>query len=243
MKHQIWCHFGNNMDLLAQLPDNSVDSIVTDPPYGLGKPPDLHRVLADWVKHGHHDIRGKGFMGKEWDAFVPQPAFWKECLRVLKPGGHLLAFAGTRTQHLMATSIQLAGFEIRDMTGWIFGCYSEDTECLTDSGWKNYKDIKIGKDRVLQWDSTKDEFSWHKPKKLYVYDGPKTMVNFANKHTDQLLTENHRVYLKYVTNTRYQFKDYTVVEAGDLKQSWKKMFPVASNLLGGKKVEYPYMIG
>jgi len=82
---------------LRQLPDNSVDSIVTDPPYGLS------------------------FMGKKWDYDVPGVDVWAECLRVLKPGGHLLAFAGTRTQHRMAVRIEDAGFEIRDMIAWVYG--------------------------------------------------------------------------------------------------------------------------
>ena len=77
--------------------DNSVDAIVTDPPYGLS------------------------FMGKKWDYDVPEQAIWEECLRVLKPGGHLLAFAGTRTQHRMAVRIEDAGFEIRDMIAWVYG--------------------------------------------------------------------------------------------------------------------------
>jgi site-specific DNA-methyltransferase (adenine-specific) len=77
--------------------DNSVDSIVTDPPYGLS------------------------FMGKKWDYDVPGEDIWRECLRVLKPGGHLLAFAGTRTQHRMAVRIEDAGFEIRDMIAWVYG--------------------------------------------------------------------------------------------------------------------------
>jgi site-specific DNA-methyltransferase (adenine-specific) len=76
---------------------NSVDSIVTDPPYGLS------------------------FMGKKWDYDVPSKEIWEECLRVLKPGGHLLAFAGTRTQHRMAVNIEDAGFEIRDMIAWVYG--------------------------------------------------------------------------------------------------------------------------
>lgn len=77
--------------------NNSVDSIVTDPPYGLA------------------------FMGKRWDYDVPSVEIWAECLRVLKPGGHLLAFAGTRTQHRMAVRIEDAGFEIRDMIAWVYG--------------------------------------------------------------------------------------------------------------------------
>jgi len=90
-------HSGDCLELLATLPDNSVDSIVTDPPYGLS------------------------FMGKKWDYDVPKVEIWEECMRVLKPGGHLLAFAGTRTQHRMAVRIEDAGFEIRDMIAWVYG--------------------------------------------------------------------------------------------------------------------------
>ena len=90
-------HLGDCLDVLTTLPDNSVDSIVTDPPYGLS------------------------FMGKKWDYDVPSVAIWEQCLRVLKPGGHLLAFAGTRTQHRMACRIEDAGFEIRDMIAWVYG--------------------------------------------------------------------------------------------------------------------------
>jgi DNA modification methylase len=88
---------GNCLDKLKELDDNSVDSIVTDPPYGLS------------------------FMGKKWDYDVPAVNIWEECFRVLKPGGHLLAFAGTRTQHRMAVNIEDAGFEIRDMIAWVYG--------------------------------------------------------------------------------------------------------------------------
>ncbi len=88
---------GNCLDKLKELDDNSVDSIVTDPPYGLS------------------------FMGKKWDYDVPAVNIWEECFRVLKPGGHLLAFAGTRTQHRMAVNIEDASFEIRDMIAWVYG--------------------------------------------------------------------------------------------------------------------------
>lgn len=85
------------LNALRTLPDNSVDSVVTDPPYGLS------------------------FMGKKWDYDVPSVDIWLECLRVLKPGGHLLSFAGTRTQHRIACGIEDAGFEIRDMIAWVYG--------------------------------------------------------------------------------------------------------------------------
>ena len=84
---------------LESLEENSISSIVTDPPYELG------------------------FMGKSWDStgIANDVEFWKECLRVLKPGGHLLAFSGTRTYHRMASAIEDAGFEVRDMIEWVYG--------------------------------------------------------------------------------------------------------------------------
>jgi site-specific DNA-methyltransferase (adenine-specific) len=104
---------GDCLDVLRTLPDNSVDSVVTDPPYGLS------------------------FMGKKWDYDVPASEVWAECLRVLKPGGHLLAFAGTRTQHRMAVRIEDAGFEIRDMIAWVYGSGFPKSHNLKDEwqGW------------------------------------------------------------------------------------------------------------
>lgn len=104
---------GNCLEVLRTLPDNSVDSVVTDPPYGLS------------------------FMGKKWDYDVPTSEIWAECLRVLKPGGHLLAFAGTRTQHRMAVRIEDAGFEIRDMIAWVYGSGFPKSHNLKDEwqGW------------------------------------------------------------------------------------------------------------
>lgn len=90
-------HQGDCLETLRGMADCSVDSIVSDPPYGLS------------------------FMGKKWDYDVPGVDVWSECLRVLKPGGHMLAFAGTRTQHRMAVRIEDAGFEIRDMIAWVYG--------------------------------------------------------------------------------------------------------------------------
>jgi site-specific DNA-methyltransferase (adenine-specific) len=105
---------GDCLEEMKKLEDNSVDSIVTDPPYGLGKEPDIREVMSNWIEKDFHKEYGGGFMGKEWDSFVPSPIYWKECLRVLKPGGHILCFAGTRTQDLMSISLRFAGFEIRD---------------------------------------------------------------------------------------------------------------------------------
>lgn len=114
---------GDCLDALRALPAESVDAIVTDPPYGLSdySTTDLQDCLRAWLAGETYRPRLRGFMGREWDAFVPGPEVWRECLRVLRPGGHLLAFAGSRTQHLMALGIELAGFEIRDMIAWVYG--------------------------------------------------------------------------------------------------------------------------
>jgi DNA modification methylase len=116
-----YLYAGDNLEYLRTLPDNSVDSVVTDPPYGLGKEPDPRKVLAAWLNDEVYQPGGKGFMGKEWDSFVPSPVLWQECLRVLKPGGHMIAFAGTRTYDWIVLGVRLAGFEIRDTISWLYG--------------------------------------------------------------------------------------------------------------------------
>lgn len=121
MTNPVTLHLGDCRDVLATLPDGSIDAVVTDPPYGLGKAPDALAMLRDWLDTGHHDVKGRGFMGREWDAFVPQPVLWREVYRVMKPGAHLVAFAGTRTQDLMGLALRLAGFEIRDCLSWLYG--------------------------------------------------------------------------------------------------------------------------
>ena len=115
---------GDCLDVLRTLPDASVDSVVTDPPYGLTNIDSAHvsETITRWVNGDRTYLPGgSGFMGKAWDAFVPPVAVWDECLRVLKPGGHLLAFAGSRTHDLMTLGIRLAGFELRDSIAWLYG--------------------------------------------------------------------------------------------------------------------------
>jgi DNA modification methylase len=115
---------GDCLDKLKELDDNSIDSIITDPPYGLS------------------------FMGKQWDYDVPSQEIWEECMRVLKPGGHLLSFAGSRTYHRMAVRIEDAGFEIRDQIMWVYGSgfpksrdIGKDIEKIKVGGIKNLKQI------------------------------------------------------------------------------------------------------
>ena len=146
-KWEIAC--GRSEELLRSLPDNSIDSVVTDPPYGLGKAPDAIKMLEGWMESGSYSHKGsKGFMNLEWDSFVPQPSLWKEVYRVLKPGGHVVAFAGTRTQDLMALGLRIAGFEIRDMVAWIYGGGWPKTPSIGDS---IDKGSGINKERQLEF--------------------------------------------------------------------------------------------
>jgi site-specific DNA-methyltransferase (adenine-specific) len=80
---------------LGGMPDASVDACVCDPPYGLSREPDALEVLSHWLAGDDYEHGGSGFMGKTWDSFVPGPSTWREVFRVLKPGGHLVAFGGT----------------------------------------------------------------------------------------------------------------------------------------------------
>jgi len=120
--NKIYCE--DCLETMKRMPDNFVDSIVTDPPYNLtttkrwGKDNKFSKNQSDIGKRFT-----KGFMGKKWDGtgISFNIDLWKECLRVLKPGGHLLSFGGTRTYHRMACAIEDAGFEIRDQIQWIYG--------------------------------------------------------------------------------------------------------------------------
>ena len=119
MRINLFC--GDSLQVLKEIADNSMDSVVCDPPYGLSKEPDMTEVMRHWLAGDDYKHKGNGFMGKSWDSFVPGPAIWRECLRVLKPGGHLLAFFGSRTYDMGTLAIRLAGFEIRDQIMWVYG--------------------------------------------------------------------------------------------------------------------------
>lgn len=120
-------YHGNMLDMLEVIKENSIDSIVTDPPYGLtsitkrfGKE---DSAPAQYGKDGSFSRLYRGFMGKEWDGSGIEYNIktWETCYKVLKPGGYLLAFGGTRTFHRIACAIEDAGFEIRDTIMWLYG--------------------------------------------------------------------------------------------------------------------------
>jgi len=142
---------GDNIEVLKTYPDNYFDAVVTDPPYGLGKEPDAVELMKNWIEHGYHEIKGSGFMGKEWDAFVPQPLFWKEVFRVLKHGGHVVSFFGTRTYDWGVMAMRFAGFEVRDCIQWIYGSGFPKSHNIG----KNIEKIKVGGIKNLKQIGTK----------------------------------------------------------------------------------------
>lgn len=149
---------GDSLKKLKDLEDNSIDAVVTDPPYGLA------------------------FMGKKWDYDVPSVDLWREVLRVLKPGGHLLSFGGTRTYHRMVVNIEDAGFEIRDQIQWLYGSGFPKSHDISkaidkqagaerkvvgenpnnrDRSKHNYNSVgNVGSDAVLTAPSTQDAIKW-----------------------------------------------------------------------------------
>jgi len=210
---------GNMLDMLDDIEENSIDSIVTDPPYELG------------------------FMNKSWDSAGVsfQKETWEKCLKVLKPGGYLLCFGGSRTSHRIACAIEDAGFEIRDTIMWIFGCYSADTQVLTNEGWKYFYELDKT-EKILQWNKDTNKLSWVKPLNYFEYDVDTEMYLFENRHISQLVTPNHKIAVS-VKERRKDFTDYKLIEAQDVKKSWILNFPLAGELDGTIHEKDAYLIG
>jgi DNA modification methylase len=116
---------GDCLDVMRELPDNSVHAVCTDPPYDLtaGKKGGTGPASVNLSSPAGRARITVGFMGKSWDGtgIAFRPEVWAQCLRVLKPGGHLLAFGGTRTWHRLACAVEDAGFEVRDSIAWLYG--------------------------------------------------------------------------------------------------------------------------
>ena len=163
-------HHEDCLKAMAAMESDSVDAIVTDPPYGLE------------------------FMGKDWDHGVPGVPYWQEALRVAKPGAYLLAFGGTRMYHRLAVAIEDAGWEIRDsigLLGWVYGCLSEDTEILVNGAWVHYRSAIEGS-LALCYDAGNETFSQQPIEQLFVYDYDDTAYRIESERTDQVVSRNHR---------------------------------------------------
>jgi site-specific DNA-methyltransferase (adenine-specific) len=145
---------GDCLEVLKTIPDNSIDSVVTDPPYHLtsivkrfGKENSAPVNNKDEKegRNGPYHRAAKGFMGKEWDGgdIAFRTDVWEECLRILKPGGHLLAFSHSRTYHRMGVAIEDAGFEIRDQIMWVYGSGFPKSHNIGKAIQKQSGDVKV----------------------------------------------------------------------------------------------------
>lgn len=189
---EITLHHGDMLAILPTLPEKSVDAIITDPPYHLTtQKQTCYRNTTDLDTP--HRRTQKGFMGKHWDggdiAFDPET--WRQVLRVLKPGGFMACFGGTRTVHRMACAIEDAGFEIRDQLLYCFGCLSDDTQIVTRNGAVPYTSIKPN-DEVLCYDISIGAYSFQPVEKIVEYDIEDTAYRVQSDHTDQIVSRNHR---------------------------------------------------
>lgn len=212
-------YHGSMLDMAEVVEPNSIDAILTDPPYELN------------------------FMNKEWDntGIAFQKETWKKCYDVLKPGGHLLAFGGSRTFHRIACAIEDAGFEIRDTIMWIYGCYSADTQVLTNEGWKYFYDLNK-REYILQWDKNTNKLSWVKPLNYFEYDIDDELKLFENRHISQLVTKNHKIAVS-IKKRRKEYGDYELIDADSIQKSWNLKFPCAGELDGNIHEDDAYIIG
>ena len=160
---------GDCFDALKDLADNSIEAVVTDPPYGLGActPAQVSECLQAWSSGKTWKPKGSGFMGKAWDAWVPPPELWREVLRVLKPGGHALVFAGSRTQDLMGMSLRLAGFEMRDVIQWLYG-----------SGFPKSHDVSKALDKMAgaEREVIRTETRFNEPSGIVAVEGERVLI-------------------------------------------------------------------
>lgn len=185
---------GDCREIMAELEANSIDGLFGDAPYG------LEFMGNDWDKFDSGRSRAENELtaisrGPEaYKAGIPfqrwTESWATEALRVLKPGGYLLVFGGTRTYHRLTCGIEDAGFVIKDTLCWLYGCLSEDTEILTINGWEHYHKT-IDSSPVLCYDIEADRFMFDKPIRSFCYENQHTAYNIKSDETDQIVSRNH----------------------------------------------------
>ena len=183
MKNKIIC--GDSLEVLKNFEDSYFDSVVTDPPYGLA------------------------FMGKKWDYDVPQVELWKEVYRVLKPGGHILSFAGSRTYHRMAVNIEDAGFEIRDMLGWLYGSGFPKSHNIGKAVDKNNGKYKVDLSKFGNYIKKQRTLKGYSRKELDDIMGTSTAVSWWEGRKTGVILPSKRIYtkLKKILNLDNRFDD------------------------------------
>ncbi len=202
---------GDVKEVLSGKEEHTFDSVVTDPPYELG------------------------FMGKKWDdsGIAFDRKMWSEVYRTMKPGAWVCAFSGTRTHHRMMEAMDDVGFDMYGILMWVYGCLSEDTEILTEDGWKDL--YEYDSEKVACWDSNKNEIRLSSIHNKFVYEHGGDMIRLQNCYTDQLLTPNHRVYYrkehknkKDQLSKQFKSKDWRIEQAQNLINGETLNLPLSS---------------
>lgn len=199
---------GDCLERMRELPDNSVDAVVTDPPSGIGFMGDKNPWDSD---RGGRD---------NWISWLERRL--REAKRVLKPGGYALIWALPRTSHWTGMAIEDAGFTVVDRVSHLFGCLSEDTEIFVDGEWVSWDKAAEGR-LALCYDPDKDSFSWQPIQKRFVYPYHGSAVSVRGENTDQLLTPNHRCLVEHGGSFDFQ-------EAGDLASQCEVRVPILESV-------------
>ena len=180
-------HQGNNLDILKEMPDMSVDCMICDPNYGIS------------------------FMNKHWDIDVPTVDQWKECLRVLKSGAFAFIMSSPRQDVLSENIVRIrqAGFDTNFTSiYWTYACLCDDTEILTHNGWERWHNTNIFKSKeILIYDCETDNYKWEIPSKWNNYKIKDTCYRIKSDSTDQLVTRNHRVLIEREGELLFRFAE------------------------------------
>jgi DNA modification methylase len=254
---------GDVTEQLKTLENASVDAIVTDPPYGLefmGKDWDApwktdHRQgfygtmqISD-SPFGRSKVRTGNGASYGADAHIMQALqdwhfHWaSEALRVLKPGGYLLAFGGSRTYHRLACAVEDAGFEIRDQIMWIYGCLDEQTELVAESGVKPYHKARIG-ERILCYDLENGKYSYQPILEIVEYDYCDTAYRLIGDFGEQVVSRNHRCIVEQNGKEVFQVAETLGTEARvpileGLPELQQALSDLQSNTSGAKEIMQP----
>lgn len=145
----VMLYHGDCLEEMGNLEPNSIDTVITDPPYGLGKESDVVEMLKAWLADEEYAAAKNGFMSQKWDAFVPGPRYWKAVYRVMKPGGTLLAFGGTRTNDLLSIAIRFAGFRKFDEIDYFYGGLPPSLSWVQGSGFSKGINVSKALDRMV----------------------------------------------------------------------------------------------
>lgn len=244
-------HLGKNLGVLRRYPDHFFDSVVTDPPYGIGNKEPSVQDIARYLDGNTLDTGGD-FMGHKWE--IPPVSLWKEVFRVLKPGGYVACWASTRTWDLMSLGLRAAGFECRDTFAAQFGpsmlahihCLPEGVEVLTSTGWKDGAKVSK-KDSVVTWNPEDETLSLEHPSQTYAYDYEGNLSVFRTEDVVVTCTPNHRVYhKKYIPRRKGYQATWHVEEASSVSRTTSIQLPTAGILADGVGIggeDYASLLG